>query len=139
VIDLARPNLMARKKIPRTLSRLPARAHVQKAFHKTERLTEVLRHAAITNQGAQPRPFYPLREISAHFAVPYALVARAYEQLQREGLLTAVRGSRTVLEGQQFDRQISVRAFVGLPASLSAFVTIQAYRMFLSRSGASYE
>src|SRR5205085_7201260 len=43
---------------------------------------------------------------------------------------TAVRGSEPVLQGQRFVRHLSVRAFVGLPASLSLFVTVQAYRMF---------
>jgi len=121
---------MARKKVPRTLTPLPARRRLQKADHKTEELTEILREAAARNRREQPRAFYSMREVSAHFAVPFALVSRVYERLGQEGLLTAVRGSKTLLQGQRFDRQLSVRAFVGLPASLSAFVTVQAYRMF---------
>jgi DNA-binding transcriptional regulator YhcF (GntR family) len=121
---------MARKKVPRTLTPLPARRRLQKAEHKTEELTEILREAAVRNRRKQPRAFYSMRDVSAHFAVPFAVVSRVYERLGQEGLLTAVRGSKTLLQGQRYDRQLSVRAFVGLPASLSAFVTVQAYRMF---------
>ena len=71
-----------------------------------------------------------MREIARRFQVPVSLVSQAYEQLEQEGLLNRVRGSKTILQGLHFDRQLSVRAFVGLPASLSAFVTIQDYRTF---------
>ncbi len=44
-----------------------------------------------------------------------------------------MRGSKTLLQGLHFDRRLGVRAFVGLPASLSDFITIHAYRMFFIR------
>src|SRR5437763_16745773 len=103
---------MARKKVPRTLTPLPSRRRLEQAQHKTEELTEILREAAAKNRREQPRAFYSMREVSVHFAVPFAVVARAYERLGHEGLLTAVRGSKTLLQGQRFDRQLSVRAFV---------------------------
>jgi hypothetical protein len=121
---------MARKKVPRALTPLPLRRVLQFAPHKTERLTEILRKAAIKNQREQPLAFYSMREVSSHFEVPFALVSRVYDRLAQEGLLSAVRGSKTLLHGRTFDRHLRVRAFVGLPASLSAFVTIHAYRMF---------
>jgi DNA-binding transcriptional regulator YhcF (GntR family) len=121
---------MPRKKVPRTLTPLTARRRLERAYHKTEELTEILRQAAVKNRRQQPRTFYSMREVSSHFGVPFAVVSRVYERLAHEGLLTAVRGSKTLLQGQRFDRQLSVRAFVGLPASLSSFVTVQAYRMF---------
>jgi DNA-binding transcriptional regulator YhcF (GntR family) len=121
---------MARKKVPRTLTPLPTRRRLYQAEHKTEELVEILREAATRNQREQPRAFYSMREVSGHFGIPFAVVSRVYNRLGQEGLLTAVRGSKTLLQGQRFDRQLSVRAFVGLPASLSSFVTVQAYRMF---------
>lgn len=124
---------MARKKVPRTLSPLPSRRAVQQAPHKTEALTEILRGVATKNQLNQPRAFYSLRAVAAHFHVPFSTVSRVYRQLEQEGLLSRVRGSKTILQGLHFDRQLSVRAFVGLPASLSAFVTLQAYRTFFIR------
>ena len=121
---------MARKKVPRTLPTLPSRRTLERAPHKTEALTQILRAVAAKNQLEQPRAFYSMREVAAHFPVPFATVARVYRRLQQEGLLSRVRGSMTVLQGLHFDRRLSVRAFVGLPASLSEFVTIQAYQTF---------
>src|SRR5436190_21273143 len=121
---------MSRKKVPRALTPLAARRRLEQAHHKTEELTEILREAAVRNRREQPRAFYSMREVSSHFQIPFAVVSRVYDKLGQEGLLTAVRGSKTLLQGRRFDRQLRVRAFIGLPASLSAFVTIQAYRMF---------
>src|SRR5688572_20884531 len=124
---------MARKKVPRSLAPLPDKRALAGAHHQTERLIEILRGVAVKNQQEQPRAFYSLREVARRFQVPLSAVSRAYDQLEQEGLLNRVRGSKTVLQGLHFDRQLSVRAFVGLPASLPAFVTLQDYRMFLIR------
>ncbi|HEV2806739.1 MAG TPA: hypothetical protein VGW57_17580 [Chthoniobacterales bacterium] len=124
---------MPRKKIARLLPPLPLRSRLDEAAHKTERLTQILRRVAIKNQRDQPRAFYSVREIAQAYRVPLSTVSQVYRHLEQEGLITRVRSSRTLLEGRQFDRQVGVRTFVGLPASLSAFVTIQAYRMFFIR------
>jgi len=121
---------MARKKISHSLPALPGKRELQNVAHKTERLTELLRTAALRSQRDQPRAFYSFRDVADRFRVPLSTVSRAYKQLEQEGLLSLVRGSKTVLQGLHFDRQLSVRAFVGLPASLSLFVTIQDYRSF---------
>jgi DNA-binding LacI/PurR family transcriptional regulator len=124
---------MARKKVLRTLIPLPAKRRLDRAEHKTEGLVEILRAVAAKNQRDQPRAFYSMREIAAHFEVPFSTVSRVYHRLEREGVLTRVRGARTLLQGLHFDRHHGVRAFVGLPASLSAFITIQPYRTFFIR------
>jgi hypothetical protein len=121
---------MARKKVSRTLAPLPTKQTLADAHNKTERLTEILRAVAVKNQREQPRAFYSVRDVAKRFRVPVSTVSRAYGHLEQEGLLNRVRGSKTILQGLHFDRQLSVRAFVGLPASLSAFVTIQDYRSF---------
>lgn len=124
---------MARKKVTRALAPLPSRRALEKAHHKTDALIDILRDVAVKNQQDQPRAFHAVREVAAHFRVPVSTVGRAYQHLEQEGLLSRVRGSKTILQGLHFDRQLSVRAFVGLPASLSAFVTLQDYRMFFIR------
>src|SRR3954471_12654590 len=121
---------MARKKVTRALAPLPSGRGLQKAHHKTETLTEILRSVAVKNQQEQPRVFYSVRDVATHFRVPVSTVSRGYRQLEQEGLLSRVRGSKTLLHGLKFDRQLKVRAFVGFPASLSAFVTLQDYRTF---------
>jgi DNA-binding LacI/PurR family transcriptional regulator len=124
---------MARKTVPRSLAPFPSRRSVERALHKTEALMETLRDVAAKNQLEQPRAFYSIRDVAAHFRVPFSTVSRVYRRLEQEGLVSRVRGSKTILQGLHFDRQLSVRAFVGLPASLSAFVTLQDYRMFFIR------
>src|SRR3954469_25249875 len=124
---------MARKKVTRALAPLPSRRALEKAHHKTEALTNILRNVAVKNQQEQPRAFHSVRAVAAHFRVPVSTVQRAYRHLEQEGLLSRVRGSKTLLQGLKFDRQLKVRAFVGFPASLSAFVTLQDYRTFLIR------
>jgi DNA-binding transcriptional ArsR family regulator len=124
---------MARKKVSRALAPLPSRRALDKAHHKTEALTAILRNVAVKNQREQPLTFHAVRELAAHFRVPISTVSRAYRVLEQEGLLSRVRGSKTVLQGLHFDRQLKVRAFVGFPASVSRFVTLQDYRTFLIR------
>jgi DNA-binding transcriptional ArsR family regulator len=124
---------MARKKVTRALAALPSRRALERAHHKTEALTAILRDVALKNQQEQPRAFHAVREVAAHFRVPVSTVSRTYRVLEQEGLITRVRGSKTLLQGLHFDRRLGVRAFVGLPASLSDFITIHAYRMFFIR------
>ncbi len=82
------------------------------------------------NQREQPRIFYSLREVAKRFRVPVSTVAKIYRDMEQDGLLSRVRGSRTVLNGLRNNRRLSVRGFVGLPALISNFVTIQEYRTF---------
>jgi hypothetical protein len=62
------------------------------------------------------------------------MVGRLYEQLEEEGILAVVRGSRTLLQGLSSGRHFSVLGFIGMPAAVSAFVTLQDYRMFFIRT-----
>jgi hypothetical protein len=128
-----RVQIMARKKVTRALAPLPSRRALEKAHHKTEALIEILRDVAVKNQQEQPLAFHSVRAVATHFRVPVSTVSRAYQHLEQEGLLTRVRGSKTLLQGLTFDRQLKVRAFVGFPASISAFVTLQDYRTFFIR------
>jgi hypothetical protein len=124
---------MARKKVSRTLAELPPASAIRKRDHRTDRLLEILRGVAITNQKEQPQPFYSIREVASRFRMPLSSVSGIYRNLEQEGLLSRVRSSKTMLQGSTYDRRLSVRAFVGLPALFSAFMTIQDYRMFFIR------
>lgn len=97
---------------------------------KSERLSEILRETARRHQTEKPQVFYALREVANRFNVSLSMVAAIYRQLESEGLLTRLRGSRTLLKGLATDRQLSVHAIVGLPMALSSFLTRQKFRMF---------
>lgn len=102
--------------------------------HKFARLLEVVRGVAINNQRTEAHVFYPVREVAQHFHVPISMVGRLYEQLEEEGILVSVRGSKTLLQGLSSGRHFSVLGFIGLPAAVSTFVTWQDYRMFFIRT-----
>jgi hypothetical protein len=125
-----RPGFMARKKLIRSLPLLLGHCPFSSADRKTERLSEILRETARQHQTNEPQIFYALREVAARFRVPVSMVAAVYAQLEKEGLLTRVRGSRTELAATGSERRLSVHGIVGVPVSLSSFLTRQKCRLF---------
>lgn len=97
---------------------------------KTEQLSEILRQTARKHQSEKPQVFYALREVADRFNVSLSMVAAVYRQLETEGLLMRLRGSRTLLKGLGTGRQVSIHGIVGVPMPLSCFLTRQKYRMF---------
>ena len=123
---------MSRTRISRDLGPLPSFKGLKSAQDKTGSLLQVLRSLALKNQREQPRVFYSLREVAKKFKVPVSTVAKAYRDLEQEGFLSRMRSSKTVLNGLQRTRKLSVRGFVGLPVLTSNFITIQDYRTLLN-------
>src|SRR5262245_11404149 len=105
---------MARKQIARGLPRLPSRPTFKATKHKGAQLLEILRGIAMANQQDEPQVFYPIREVARHFAVPLSTVSRVYHELEEEGILVSVRGSKTLLQGLSRGRHLSVLGFVGV-------------------------
>jgi hypothetical protein len=124
---------MARKKVTRSLPQLPRPPRFAARDHKTDQILSILRSVGVETQLDHPQPFYSIRDVAAHFHVSQSSVGEIYRRLEQEGLLSRVRGSKTVLQGLKYDRRLQVRGFVGLPASLSSFITLQDYRMFFIR------
>ncbi|MGH7984372.1 MAG: hypothetical protein ACREFF_14700 [Candidatus Udaeobacter sp.] len=125
---------MARKKIVRRLPPFSSRLTLKAKEHKGAQLLEILRRIAIANRQEEPQVFYPIREVARRFAVPVSTVSRVYGELEEEGILISVRGSKTLLQGLSGGRQLSVLGFVGMPALTSSFVTLQACRTFFIRT-----
>jgi IclR helix-turn-helix domain len=125
---------MARKKMVSGLPPLPRRLTLKAKEHKGVQLLEILRSIAMANQQEGPQIFYPIREIARRFAVPVSTVSRVYHQLEEEGILVSVRGSKTLVQGLSSGRHLSVRGFVGLPALTSSFITLQDCRTFFIRT-----
>src|SRR2546430_8979730 len=124
---------MARKKITRRLAPLPPKTILKAREHKTARLAEILRGIAVTSQTDEPQVFYPVRDVAGRFHMSTSVVAKAYGQLEDEGLLSTVRGSKTVLQGLSAGRRLNVLGFIGTPAAVPAFVGLQDYRTFFIR------
>lgn len=121
---------MARKKNPHTLPLFTEVSDATNATHETAQLLEVLRRVGRTHQRDEAQPFYPVREIAQRFRVPLSTVARVYAQLEKECLLSRIRGSKTMLQGRLGAPKIAVRGFIALPVRLSFLTALQDYRMF---------
>jgi len=127
---------MARKKFIRRLVPLPARPFFKSIENenRSARLLEVLRKNALQNQREEPQIFYSVRDVARHFSLPLSTVGRVYGRLKEEGILVGVPGSKTLLQGRRSGRHLSVLGVVGMPASVTSFVTVQDYRMFFIRT-----
>jgi hypothetical protein len=124
---------MARPKLTHRAPPLPPKAACKLGENKAERLLDILRGVALTHQRAEPQVFYPIRDVARHFRAPLSTVARIYNQLEDEGILVGIRGSKTLLQGTSSGRHLSVLGFVGMPAHTPLFVTQQDYRTFFIR------
>lgn len=120
---------MPRTKVSRDLGPLRGGAALKNAYGRSSSLPQALRSLALKNQRERPRVFYSLREVAKQFKVSVSTVAKIYRDMEHEGLLSRVRGSKTILNGLRYNRR-RVRGFIGLPAVLSSFLTNQDYRRF---------
>lgn len=104
--------------------------HTDIAEEKSALILRVLRQKAQRSRNKRAQPFFSIRAVASHFAVPPTTVSRIYSRLKDEGLLASKWGSKTFVEPVQIDNQLRVRAVVALPASLTSFCTIREYRTF---------
>lgn len=123
---------MRTKNFAPRLPRLPKHLAREKNESTAESLLKLLRRIARSNQTAQPQTFYTFRAVAENFGQSLSLISRVFSQLEEEGLIGRVRGSRTVLHGLKYDRDLHVRAVVGLPASIFRFAALLDYRAFLT-------
>jgi hypothetical protein len=92
---------------------------------------QFLRKAAAANRTSTGRPFYSIRTVAKHFALPTTTVTRMYDQLKTEGILGSIWGSKTIIEPPELDNDIHVRGMVVLPVPLRGFSATSTYRLFL--------
>jgi hypothetical protein len=121
---------VSRKKIICSLPTLQRRSRTPRSEVTDESLLEIIRKLAATHRRADGQVFYPIREAAKQLRAPVSAIARVYEELKRQRILGAVRGSRTTLEGSGKAKWSTVRSFIGLPVSYSCFMTLHDYRRF---------
>jgi DNA-binding MarR family transcriptional regulator len=93
-------------------------------------ILRLLRQAASENREGKSQEFYSIRTVARHFGVPPTTVTRVYDKLKEEGVLASIWGSKTFIEPLEINRDIRVKAIIGLPASLRLFAAVRNYRMF---------
>lgn len=112
---------------------LPKRLALKKTEDTAGALLAFLRQIALSNRREQPQTFYSLREVAQNFSLSVSLVNRVFLLLEDEGLVGTIRGSRTVLHGREYDRNLHVRGVVGLPVSIFRFAALTDYRAFITQ------
>lgn len=125
---------MPRKKSAPGMPPLPDRAKLDGRENTVAALLDILRPIALKSQRAEAQLFYSIRDVASHFGATPSTVSRTYQQLEEEGILVSVRGSKTLLQGLSSGRHLSVLGFVGMPAFTPSFVTLQDYRTFFIRT-----
>jgi hypothetical protein len=117
---------MARTQILRTLPSAVEAFHdlteFSKGGSKQLALLNTVRKTAKQLKRRESQPFYSMREIADHFHVPLRTVALVYQELEREGLLSCIRGSHTLLTGKTLTPRSQVKAVVGIPIWLHALI-----------------
>jgi hypothetical protein len=93
-------------------------------------ILRLLRQAASENREGKSQEFYSIRTVARYFGVPPTTVTRVYDKLKEEGVLVSIWGSKTFIEPLEINRDIRVKAIIGLPASLRLFAVVRNYRMF---------
>lgn len=97
---------------------LPHYTGLKEAPSRSSALLLQLRQLALRLRRAHPRRFYSTREVARFFGVDPELARRAFAELQREGILTRLRGSMTLLQPRTKGTRTPVRGVVGLPVWL---------------------
>jgi hypothetical protein len=97
---------------------------------KRSALTKQLKKLAFKLQQVDSIPFYSMREVANQFQAPLRMVAQAYEELEKEGILNRMRSSKTMLIGKRISPRKHVRAVVGVPLWLHAIVVSPYSRAF---------
>jgi hypothetical protein len=108
--------------------RLKTLSLIQERPRSTDPLFQKMRRLAVQEQKDAPQPFLSLRRAARQFKVPVSSMAAVYRRLGAEGILSSVRGARTILEGRNAIRTLKVRLLLGMPLSVPRLQTFQAYR-----------
>lgn len=110
------------RELPRLIDILPDREAWLKAPNRSHAVETGLRQIVAAVRGRKRIPFYSMREVAEYFDSSLRAVSAAYEKLNQEGLLTIVRGSKTMLEGRRQAPKTPLRGVVGVPIALPSFL-----------------
>src|SRR5690348_11957266 len=117
---------MARKPVTRSLPSLrtlcPRNSGFAPTDNRVEKIVVDLKQAITKVRQSRPVTFYSMRDVAAHFGVALKTVGEAYRRVESDGLLTRIRGSKTVIRGRRTRSLHPVRGVVGLPVYLPGFM-----------------
>jgi DNA-binding transcriptional regulator YhcF (GntR family) len=114
-----------KRKLP-SLSKLTLPRHSPRS--RAVLVLKLLRRTARRTRQSQAIRFYSIRSVAARFHVSPTIVSRHYRQLQSEGLLTAVWGSKTIIPASA--PPVTKRTYV-IPVSVTELTKSESYRNYV--------
>jgi DNA-binding transcriptional MocR family regulator len=118
-------NRRLRKKLP-NLARLRLPKHSPAS--KGRLILKLLRRLARQARQAHAIRFYSIRSVSTRFRISPSIISRHYRQLQSEGLLTTIWGSKTIIPA--LVPPIKKQAYV-IPISVAELAASEPYRNYV--------
>ncbi len=85
---------------------------------------EMLREVAEKVKSEISQPFYSMREVADYFQVPLGTISRVYKRLEREGIVSRIRSSHTMLVGREVLPREAVRGVVGVYIWLHSMILL---------------
>jgi DNA-binding transcriptional regulator YhcF (GntR family) len=118
-------NGRSRKKLPNLAQlRLPKHSLASRG----RLISKLLRRLARQARQAHAIRFYSIRAVATRFRVSPSIISRHYQQLQSEGLLTTIWGSKTMIPA--LARFIKKGAYV-IPISVTELAASEPYRNYV--------
>ena len=100
-----------------------------RAEHVFTILTDVIQRC----RRATPQPFYAMRDVSKFFGVSLTTMSRIYGRLNREGMLTLVRSSQSIIPARVPRPRFAVRGVVCMLIWLPGFLYFLDWRKWFSQ------
>ena len=113
------------KRLP-ALRKLKLRKHSPSS--KSRLILKLLRRLARENRQTYPLRFYSIRSVAARFHISPSIISRHYRQLQSEGLLATIWGSKTIIPA--LVPPVKKHAYV-IPLSVTELTASEQYRNYV--------
>src|SRR5216684_9266696 len=124
-----RPRWRSTRRLP-SLRRLKLPLSSQAS--RTELMLKLLRQNAKKFRKEEAAPFYSIRAVATRFRMPTTTIFRLYQQLESEGLLQTIWGSKTMLQPDT-SATPSKAQILSIPVSVAPFATSRQYRNSILR------
>ena len=126
-----------RKPVPRTLPGIEQACANFTGFaegeNRSKRIFEILIGVIQHFRRTVPQPFYAMREVAEYFDVSLTTVAMIYRHLNREGALTLIRGSQSMIPPRSLQPRLAVRGVVCMPIWMPGFLRFMDWRTRFSQ------
>lgn len=108
------PRYPGQSSLPPLSQTLPDFSGLIEGAPKVKQVADLLRPVALAHRTTHNLTFYSSRDIAKFFGISQNTATRTIRAIEGEGLLRRVRGSHTLLLGNQVITRTSIRAVVGL-------------------------